>query len=218
MNGVILEGIPAVGKSRVLAALRERPSFQRRLSTLVLSEHYTERAVEGEEDVAAVRYQRLMYRLLAALEPLRVLSSQGRVFDNGGDKARLRYVFERFHLTNVLTHGGGNPGMLREIENAMRIYHPVTFLLVVEATEIADRLADTLPRRNDGWREFLFRHGETMADVAAYYAEQQAGYRELAGASSLPTLELDLSRLTPAEAAARVDEALGQPVGTLVEP
>lgn len=208
MNGLILEGIPAVGKSCALQALRACPEFQQRLSTLILSEHYTERAVEHVEEVAPVRYERLMYRLLAALEPLRVLGVEGPVFADGGAKARLRYVFERFHLTNILAHANGDLAMLHRVENTLRVYQPVTVLLTVDPAEIEPRLQDTLARRNPGWQTWLLRQGRDLPAVAAHFADQQQRYRELLAAASLPGYELNVSELGYETVALRLNASL----------
>ncbi|MCC7493007.1 MAG: hypothetical protein IT204_11685 [Fimbriimonadaceae bacterium] len=208
MQGLILEGIPAVGKSRALAALRARPSFQGRASTLVLGEQYTERAVEAVEDVAAVRYERLMYRLLAALEPLRVLSVEGRVFQGSGAARRLRYVFERFHLTTVVLHAGGDQTMLRRIENTLRVYQPQVVLLTVSPEELSPRLRDTLSRRPPCWERYLERFGATWDDIVGGLLALQDEYRRALAASILPHLELNISQLGEAAVAARLDALL----------
>lgn len=207
MNGVILEGIPAVGKTRVLQALRERDSFQRRSSTLVLGEHYTERAIEQAPAAPASRYEKLMYRLLACLEPLRVLTVEGQVFQGAGE-LQLTYLFERFHLTNILTHGGSDLAMLQRVENTLRLYYPTVVLLTVAEDEIETRLRDTVERRTDCWREFLFRHGRSWDEVAFHYADQQNAFVELYGASELDKQSIDMSRTSYEDAASRIEALL----------
>ncbi len=141
MHGLILEGIPAVGKSRTLAELRASESFRQRASTLILGEHYTERAVEHRPDPDGVRHERLMYRVLAALEPLRVLSVDGPLFQRQHGQAALRYVLERFHLTNILCHAHGDEAMLQRVENTLKLYHPTLVLLTIAPAQIDERLA-----------------------------------------------------------------------------
>ncbi|NUQ01229.1 MAG: hypothetical protein HUU35_15380 [Armatimonadetes bacterium] len=209
MTGLVLEGIPGVGKSRLLAALRELPEFQARPSTLVLAEHYTERAIETAVAPAAVRYERLMYRVLSALEPLRVMTVEGRVF--GAEKTRLRYVLERFHLSNVVLHAAGDRALLRRVENTLRLYHPSTLLLLVEPSEIEARLEDSLARRNTCWRDYLFRHGRDLPEVAEHFARQQEAFQALAADSSLPVEVLDMSATSLADAARLANELLDQP-------
>ncbi len=212
MRGLILEGIPAVGKSRVLSALRGLPSFQERTSTLILGEHYTERAVEQLEELSAVRYERLMYRILAALEPLRVLSVEGRVFGGAGEARRLRYVLERFHLTNVLNHGHGDGAMLRRVENTLRVYEPVVVLCVVDPGLVDARLRDTLDRRSPCWRDYLARFGETWDQIVAHFVAQQREFRSLLAESVLETRVLDLSDEAFGTAAEGLDRLLDEPV------
>jgi thymidylate kinase len=164
MTGIILEGIPFAGKSRLLANLRAHPALAARSSLLLLGSPYT-------EDGAGERSEQLMYSLLAALEPLRVLTveSAGLRADAG---ARLLYVFERFHLTNILRHAGGDRGMLKRVEGMMRFYRPTTVLLTVSEEVLAQRLAAA--------GQPAGRVGELLA--------QQAAYEDLAANCSLPTI------------------------------
>jgi len=147
MTGIILEGIPFAGKSRLLANLRAHPALAARSSLLLLGSPYT-------EDGAGERSEQLMYSLLAALEPLRVLT------------------FERFHLTNILRHAGGDRGMLKRVEGMMRFYRPTTVLLTVSEEVLAQRLAAA--------GQPAGRVGELLA--------QQAAYEDLAANCSLPTI------------------------------
>ena len=193
MHGIILEGIPAVGKSRTLAALRASDSFRQRASTLILGEHYTERAVEHRPDPDGVRHERLMYRVLAALEPLRVLSVDGPLFKVQDGKAALRFVLERFHLTNILTHARGDEAMMQRVENTLALYHPTIVLLTVDDTVIDARLKGTLEWRNQGWRDYLESRASDWNGIVAYYRKLQDDYRKLMATSILPYQELDIS-------------------------
>jgi len=209
LHGIILEGIPAVGKTRTLEALRAAESFRHHPSTLILGEHYTERAVEHRPDRDGVRHERLMYRVLAALEPLRVLSVDGPLFRTQDGKATLRYVLERFHLTNVLCHGHGDEGMLARVENTLKLYQPTIVLCTVAPELIGDRLRDTLARRNEGWRQFLLSQADGWDGVVQHYTELQERYRQLLAQSILPSQELDLSDGDWARAAEAVAALLG---------
>lgn len=212
MHGVILEGIPAVGKSRVLTALRASDAFRQQPSTLVLGEHYTERAVEHRPDHDGVRHERLMYRVLAALEPLRVLSVDGPLFQRHDGRAALRYVLERFHLTNVLCHAHGDRAMLHRVENTLRLYHPTVVLCTVAPELLEARLQDSLQRRNAAWREYLLAQADDWPGVVTRYVRLQDDYRRLASQSSLPWRELDLSDDDWAAAAEQVNGILEQAV------
>jgi len=211
VHGLILEGIPAVGKSRTLAELRASESFRQRASTLILGEHYTERAVEHRPDPDGVRHERLMYRVLAALEPLRVLSVDGPLFQRQHGQAALRYVLERFHLTNILCHAHGDEAMLQRVENTLKLYHPTLVLLTIAPEQIDERLRDSLTRRNESWREHLLSQAPDWSGVVARYVALQDDYRRLLSRSSLPWRELDLSDGDWARGAAELNALLDQP-------
>jgi thymidylate kinase len=178
MNGIILEGIPCTGKSTLLRALRAHPALAPRQSLLVLSDLYTERAADG----APERFEHHMYRLLAAVEPLRVLTVESEAL-RGVDSARLIYLFERFHLTNILRHAGGDLDMLRRVEGMMRFYQPLTVLLHLAPELIEERLRSA---GEAAWRA----HGDDVAAAAARLAALQEDYVRLAAACTLPTVTI----------------------------
>lgn len=195
MTGIILEGIPGCGKAQVLRELRGHPRLTARGSMLVLSSPYTERAIEHRIARPPERYEQLVYRLLAALEPLRVLTVEGSLFARQ-PAAQLVWLFERFHLTNVIRHGGGDPGMLKRMEGMMRFYNPQTVLLTLSADALAERVAQ-LPAPAD------------PAALTAQYLALQQSYVELAARSTLPTHTLVVDELGVAGVVNKVAELLG---------
>ena len=186
-SGIIIEGIPCAGKSTLLAEVRAHPTFLARQSVLMLSEHYTERAIEGRPDQRPERYEQLMYRLLAAIEPLRVLTVESDVLRRR-PSAQLLWVLERFHFTNLIRHADGDIDMLRRIEGMMRFYRPTTVVITVPPEQIETQLAVSLEQRNDAWREFVFSLGDDLPTVAQVFIRWQEQYLALAQASVLPTL------------------------------
>lgn len=213
MKGIILEGIPASGKSRVIAALRQQPTFLRQHSTIVLGEHYTERAIEHLAAQTPDRYEMHMNRVMACLEPLRVLTVDGKVFADHGARIRLRYVLERFHLTNVARHGGDEM-MLRRVENTLNPYHPTVVLLTVPPEQIEARLRDAAERRQNGFAEYVQQYGESWAEAANFFRALQDRYLELYQHSRLAKLTIDVGSLTIDQAGEQLAEELwGEPTG-----
>ncbi|MBI5835160.1 MAG: hypothetical protein HZB16_22880 [Armatimonadetes bacterium] len=186
-SGIVIEGIPCAGKSCLLAEIRAHPTFLARQSVLMLSEHYTERAIEGRPDQRPERYEQLMYRLLAAIEPLRVLTVESDVLRRRPD-AQLLWVLERFHFTNLIRHANGDLDMLRRIEGMMRFYRPTTVVITVPPEQIEAQLAGSLDHRNVAWRDFVFSLGPDLASVAQVFTQWQEQYLALAEASTLPTM------------------------------
>ena len=186
-SGIIIEGIPCAGKSTLLAEVRAHPAFLARQSVLMLSEHYTERAIEGRPDQRPERYEQLMYRLLAAIEPLRVLTVESDV-RRRRPSAQLLWILERFHFTNLIRHADGDLAMLKRIEGMMRFYRPTTVVITVPPEQIEAQLAASLEQRNDAWREFVFSFGADLPTVAQVFIRWQEQYLALAEASGLPTL------------------------------
>lgn len=192
MTGIIVEGIPGCGKAEALARFRAHPRAAALRSLVVLGEHYTERAIEHRQQRAPERYEQLMYRILAALEPLRVLTVEGDVFEQE-PAARLVYLVERFHLTNVLRHADGDPMMLKRVEGMMRFYNPHTLLIVADPGQLEARLRAAAAQRPAAWRAGLWAGGEDWETAARWCAELQEGYLRLAAHCTLPTEVIDVS-------------------------
>lgn len=109
-RGVIIEGVACSGKSTLLRGLLAHPSYVGRpgLSSLVLTEHRTQRVLEGSGPRAAlmaadniellrshVTYPRSLHGRLARMS---------RWQDEQARNPRLAGVFERFHISHVLTY------------------------------------------------------------------------------------------------------------------
>ena len=70
-------------------------------------------------------------------------------------------------------------------------------LLTMDESQIEDRI---ILDRDDGWREYLTRYGQTNTEIVTHYAERQRLMVNLCQRSRLPTTILNTSNLSEAEA------------------
>jgi hypothetical protein len=223
LRGVVIEGTVCAGKSTLLRALLAHPSYVNRpgLSSLVLTEHHTQRVLEGRgarasltpADHMALLCDHLDYvaGLHARLSAMRAWRSERR------QNPRLGVVLERFHLTHALAyehlgweHVEGVDARLAELGFAL-------CLIVASPAELRRRLSE---ERGAAWTAFLTEPGtrDHLPPGSSWEARidallrQQDGYRALAARSRLPVLEIDTSHAAPADSAAAIlERLLGEP-------
>lgn len=127
MNGLLLEAALPGLIGATVEQLCARPSFTNRRSFLVLDDAYTLGTLRAGE-LTVARAERLVYRVHAALEPLRVLGLESPALA-GDAEAQFRYLAPHLHLTPVLEVG--DEEMLTRLDNTARLYNPVLVMLTV---------------------------------------------------------------------------------------
>lgn len=104
-RGVLLEGVACSGKSSLLAALLSHPSFVARkgLSSVILTEHYTQRVLESKGPRAALRVEDNVALLREHAHYIAKLEARLRAMRRWQEEdlanPRMTVVIERFHLT-----------------------------------------------------------------------------------------------------------------------
>lgn len=200
MKGILLEGVPSVGKSTVLGFLRRHPALAQAPSLLVLADHYTELAA-GRVGRRLQRRERLLYRVLGALEPLRVLSVEAPIFAEN-DILQLRFVLEGFHLAVAAGYGDSDRNVFDRIEKALLPYHPLLVLLRAGRETYAERLREALEERPEEVTRRMARLGDSFDAMLTEGLALQDRFLELFAVSRLETLLIDLDQTALDEAAA----------------
>jgi len=175
MKGLLLEGIAVAGKSAIIRALREHPSWRRRRSTLVLSDFFTERANDHLRSLTAESYRTLMQRNLRILQAAKQIESGSPLFDSE-DRRDLCYVLEGFHLTNALVHTDVGTDVYADIDTELERLDCQLALIVVDEKLIGVRTIEEYRRRDERWRAAQDRLESRVGDLAVYYAKLQDAY------------------------------------------
>lgn len=165
MTTLVVDGISASGKSTLLAALQRhlldtRPNYTK----LLLSEHFTERWLEGRGADAEAHVSRVL-RLVAEL---RQLQADGPF---AGFDQVLCILIERLFLT-LITRGLLTPDFVARQSALIDTARLRSVLLIVPPAEIAQRIATSLTHRSGRWVEYVDSLGGAGA-AAGHFAQQQ---------------------------------------------
>lgn len=208
ISGLILEGICGTGKSTLFRSIMHSAPFcHRNAPTLVaLTEHHTQRVLEDRERNGGLTPEdntALLDSHVAYLEHLNERLEKMPWRENNRTNMRVGYLFERFHFTHACHYSHMNWKRIEPIDARLARLNGRLCLLTLDESQIESRI---ILARDNGWREYLKRYGQTNAEIVAYYAEQQHLLVELCERSSLPTIILNTSRLSETDTLNRLLE------------
>lgn len=197
MAGLILEGVSGSGKSTVLEATLRSESYLDRgyLSSVVLSEHHTQRVLEAKERSEGLNVEDNVALLRQHLDVVHTMHSRLQRMQWGAlGKLRHRacYAMERFHLTHVCHYEHMRWEYVKDIDEALSEIGCKLCLLRVDDGEIEERVVSL--RRNQEWRAYLGSRGPTGDHLVDYYVTQQEQLLDLCEASSMPCTTINTSR------------------------
>ena len=194
-KGLILEGVSGSGKTKVLnALLRSREYLNRgHLSSIVLTEHHTQRVLEPKQETRGLTVQDNTALLRRHVETVRALDAGLRGTDwsdRGRLNHRLCYVLERFHLTHVSHYPHMRWEHVTAIDDALVGLGCKLCLLTADRDTIEERAVN---RRHDReWQRHLSSLG-SYPEVLNHYMAQQEHLLALREASSIPSLVVNTS-------------------------
>lgn len=218
-RGVVLEGVACAGKSSLLRALLRHPSFVDRpgASSVVLTEHHTQRVLEARGPRAQLRVQDNVTLLREHADYLANMAGRLRPMtrwqEHNLGNPRLTAVIERFHLTHVLNYEHLDWHDVTEIDAQLAEIGVRLCLVTAAPAELRRRLRGD---RAGAWGAFLTEPGqrghfaEPPDDEAKcrYFLAQQEDMLTLAERSRMPKLLVDTTTLSPRAAAEMVLAAL----------
>ena len=220
MRGIILEGVSGSGKSRLCTALQvELARVAPSTSKVFVSEHVTERALEGQRrdgELCEVDVIAHLANVLETLRPMNDAISASGLADRGA-RVRPLAVIERFllghmaHMQMINPQSWINPAGwesdLERLRTTMQACGLTTVVLHVDDAVIPDRIADSMARRNHRWSSYLDGIGGA-GEVADYFASWQKRMLESA-ASVLPTARIvDVSAVVSEQSYADLAQSL----------
>jgi hypothetical protein len=176
MRGIILEGVVAAGKSTVLGYLQRRITTEKAGSTkLFISEHYTQRVLEGKPITAEAlrKHIDILVHNLSAYQHMLEESP----FAAHPSRAEAFVTMERFLLTFFATY----PHLLQEYgeDTARQQFRTlarcglVHYLIVLPPERVRANISQTLTHRNQAWATHLDSMGG-LEEAVQKYIEWQA--------------------------------------------
>jgi hypothetical protein len=220
-RAVVIEGVAGSGKSSLLRALLAHPRFVNRpgSSSLVLTEHHTQRVLEGMGPRSGLRVEDHVGLLREHVDYLAGIASRlGRMARwkrEGLANPRFVAIVERFHLTHALNYAAIEWSHVVDIDERLASIGAVLGVTTAHPSDLRKRLAS----RGPDWGAFLSEQGQRhhLPEIASpneradYFIAQQAALRELAARSAMSLVEIDTSSLAPEAAAERLlDHLIGE--------
>ena len=205
--GLILEGVSGSGKTTVLHALLRGERYLERgyLSSLVLTEHHTQRVLEPKQRREGLGVEDNVGLLRRHVETIRALEARLHQTDwaaRGRTLHRFCYVLERFNLTHVCHYPHVAWGDVEDVDGALAGLGCKLCLLTADGSVLEERVTDA--RKNPEWRRQLASLGADRRQVVDHLVAQQEGFLEVCRASSMPFIVVDTSRTRAAEAAEEI--------------
>ena len=189
VKGLVLEGVPGTGKTTLLRSILRSQRYVDRsfLSTIVLSEHQTQRVLEAKEKEEGLdRHDNVTLleshvRYLGGI--LRGLKGMPWC-ENGRTNNRVTYLIERFHLTHVYHYAHVEWKDVAHIDSQLADFGCKLCLVIGDPREIVERIRRDRP----GWKEWA-----GGIDAAGHLRAQQDCLLGLRAESVLESMIIDSS-------------------------
>ncbi len=198
LNGLILEGISGSGKTSVLKRLLAHDAWITKpfTSSLVLSEHHTQRVLEAKERNEGLHvndHLMLLANILDFVEQIHKHAGQMDWAERQKHNHKLPYLLERFHFTHVYHYPYMTWNKVDTIEHRLLNLNAKVCVLTIDKVAIEQRIFGD---RNKQWASYLQRYGSTKKRIINHFTTQQQQLFRLCELTRLPILVIDTSTQT----------------------
>jgi hypothetical protein len=205
ISGLIIEGICCTGKTTLVHALtRSAPFVQKNYpSSVVLSEHHTQRVLERKESREGLTpndHLELLEFYVQFFEKVQERSNQTDWNARNRTNHRLPFLLERFHLTHVY-HYGLAWNHVQCIDERLTKINCKLCLLEINETDMERRI---ILERDEGWRKYVHQFGRSNLEIVDYYKRQQDLLLSLLQRTKLEWMRINTSETTVEETLSQV--------------
>jgi hypothetical protein len=169
----------------------------------VLSEHHTQRVLERKESIEGLTPDdnlELLEFYLQFFEKVHERSSQMDWSARNRTNHRLPFLLERFHFTHVFHYGLAWEHVSPLDERLARINCKLCVLEINE-TDMEQRI---ILERDEGWRKYIYKFGQSNSEIVDYYKRQQDLLLGLLQRTKLEFLKINTSETCVEETVARL--------------
>lgn len=191
--GLILEGVCGTGKSTILKSIIQSERFIHRspLSSVILSEHQTQRVLEQKErekNLTRSDNISLLDQHVTYLEKVHDRLEKMQWCNNNRSNMQLPFVLERFHFTHVCHYSHISWSDVSEIDARLAKLNCRVCFFKADDSTLEDRI---ISNRDEGWRSYLSRIGSTTSEIIEHYSRQQKQMLALREKSALESQIID---------------------------
>lgn len=193
VHTVIIEGVSLTGKTQLIRSVTAHPRYRQRhnLSTLILSEHYTQRHLESRPHVATADSLNTLQKGIQTVANLHTLLQDTSWEASGQLAHRMQVILERFHLTHVCSYPTVTWLDVELIDQALASLYAKLLIAYANERTIAVRLSQS--SRNQMWTDYVNGTYGGERAFCTHLMRQQDQYLDLARKSRLPHTVIDLS-------------------------
>ena len=200
-TGLILEGIAGTGKSTAIRSLLVSEAWIKKghISSIVLSEHQTQRVLEANEKLGPLQVQDHQILLSKIVSMLEQFNSGLQAMDwsaRNRQAHKLPFLLERFHFTHVFHYPGMTWEDVDDIDARLAVLNAKVCMLTINPVVMKQRIVwDT---NKNGWQSFLQRFGKSDDEIIEHFIIQQEHLIRLTKLTRLPCRIIDTSN-TPTQ-------------------
>ncbi len=194
IKGLIIEWIAGTGKTTFLKNFLKSKQWinKQNLSSLVLSEHYTQRILEKKDKQSWLLKQdniNLLNNILLQIESCAQNSVQ---LEWLGNDHNFLFILERFHLTHVYRYDHINWEDVTDIDRRLNNVNAQICLFVIEKDDIKPRIIDEYIKF--WWWDYLKNYGNNEKDIIENYWNKQQLLLKTAQKSCIPIKIINTSK------------------------
>ncbi len=195
ISGLILEGVCGTGKTSILRAILHSKAYIQKpyLTSLVLSEHQTQRVLESIDRLGTLTLRdnlALLEQHVGYLEALKKWLDAMEWCDPDIVAMRIPYLMERFHFTHVVDYDHVHWEDVTALDQRLAKCNCKLCLFTIDEATIEKRV---IQDRDPGWMSYIRQFGATNSEIVRHYSEQQEKMLHLCQLSALDSRIIDTS-------------------------
>lgn len=182
---LIIDGIIATGKTSLITQLQTEPRYLQHPTRLIISEHLTERVLEGRRPSTGDRLA-VLRTILQSITGLHGILGESKFA--GLPNYAPHVILERFHLTHAANDIDLGPYL--ELEGTMTELSACMVFLYHRQEMLEARIDETRVQRGKHWCAYLDSFGGRQGALDHFRRIQERSW-ELYSRSTLPKLAIE---------------------------